>query len=119
MNVATHDHRPATASTVAGAAGGPSPGGGRRRRSDAGWWPLLFVGPFFLGVAVFYLFPIVQTAYFSLTDWGPFGGTTFVGADNWRSLLDDGEFRAPCSTPSSTSSSCCSACPSPSASPRC
>ncbi|SEF18911.1 carbohydrate ABC transporter permease [Jiangella alba] len=92
MNVATHDHRPATASTVAGAAGGPSPGGGRRRRSDAGWWPLLFVGPFFLGVAVFYLFPIVQTAYFSLTDWGPFGGTTFVGADNWRSLLDDGEF---------------------------
>ncbi|SDS54061.1 carbohydrate ABC transporter permease [Jiangella sp. DSM 45060] len=91
MSLTTHDHPPATTSTAAGRAGAPN-AGGRRRRSDSGWWPLLFAGPFFAGIVVFYLFPIVQTAYFSLTDWGPFGGTTFVGADNWRSLLDDDEF---------------------------
>ncbi|WP_083459648.1 carbohydrate ABC transporter permease [Jiangella muralis] len=91
MSLATHDRPPATTGTVAGRAGAPNPGS-RRRRSDSGWWPLLFAGPFFLGIAVFYLFPIVQTAYFSFTDWGPFGGVTFVGGENWRSLLSDDEF---------------------------
>ena len=64
----------------------------RRRGSDrSGWWTLLFVGPFFIGIAIFYLFPILQTAYFSLTEWGAFGGVEFVGLDNWIELLTDAE----------------------------
>ncbi len=63
----------------------------RRRRLSSGWWPLLFVGPFLVGIAVFYLFPILQTAYYSLTSWGPFGGVTFVGLENWATLFTDDE----------------------------
>ncbi|WP_375399565.1 carbohydrate ABC transporter permease [uncultured Amnibacterium sp.] len=50
---------------------------------------MLFVGPFFLGIVVFYLFPILQTAYFSFTTWGPFGGSTFSGLTNWIALVRD------------------------------
>jgi multiple sugar transport system permease protein len=70
---------------------GPGPAPRRRRRLSSGWWPLLFVGPFFLGIAVFYLFPIVQTAYYSFTSWGAFGGVTFVGLENWATLFTDDE----------------------------
>jgi multiple sugar transport system permease protein len=70
---------------------GPAPVARKRRRLSSGWWPLLFVGPFLLGIAVFYLFPILQTAYYSLTSWGAFGGVTFVGFENWAKLFTDGE----------------------------
>jgi len=77
------------ATSVASGAGAPR----RRRRSitSSGWWPILFVGPFMLGIAVFYLFPILQTAYFSFTNWGPFGGVTFTGFDNYVELAGDSE----------------------------
>jgi multiple sugar transport system permease protein len=86
-----------TARPAATSAAGPGPrvdrpAPQRRRRGgshSSGWWPLLFVGPFFAGVAVFNLFPILQTAYFSFTEWGPFGGATFTGFDNWAKLLSD------------------------------
>jgi multiple sugar transport system permease protein len=68
-------------------AAGPRPGVGRRNGSP--WWPVLFVGPFFLGIVVFYLFPIVQTASFSFTEWGAFGDSRFVGLDNYADFLQD------------------------------
>ncbi|ABS03649.1 sugar ABC transporter [Kineococcus radiotolerans SRS30216 = ATCC BAA-149] len=60
----------------------------RRIRRD-GWWPWLFVAPLTLGIAVFYLWPIAQTAWYSLTTFGVFGGATFSGIDNYRELLTD------------------------------
>jgi multiple sugar transport system permease protein len=78
--------RPAAAATAAGRPDRP-----RRRRTHDGWWAVLFVGPLIAGIAVFYFFPIVQTAYYSLTEWGPFGGATFVGMENWARLLSDDE----------------------------
>lgn len=63
-------------------------GPGRPLRRD-GAWPWLFVAPLLLGVAVFYLWPIVQTAWFSLTTWGVFGGATFSGTENFQRLLTD------------------------------
>jgi len=64
--------------------------GGRRRplRRD-GAWPLLFAGPLVAGIAVFYLWPVVQTAWFSLTTSEVFGGATFSGLDNYRQLFTD------------------------------
>lgn len=60
--------------------------------SDARWaW--LMIGPLFLGLTVFYLWPIVQTLYFSFTEWGPFGGHTWNGLDNYRQLIADEEVR--------------------------
>jgi multiple sugar transport system permease protein len=85
MTVST-DSRPAATPVAAGPAGRPA-----RRRGRANWWPLLFVGPFFAGIAVFYLVPIVQTAYYSFTEWGAFGGVTWTGLDNWSRLLSDSQ----------------------------
>jgi multiple sugar transport system permease protein len=54
-----------------------------------GAWPWLFVLPLMIGIAVFYLWPIIQTAYFSLTTWGVFGGSTFTGVANYVRLFAD------------------------------
>jgi multiple sugar transport system permease protein len=61
----------------------------RKLLGSDGWWPILFVLPLFAGIAVFYLFPIAQTAYYSFTSWGVFGGATFTGVDNYVKLLTD------------------------------
>lgn len=68
----------------------------RRRAGSApvsdGWWPVLFIAPLFLGVAVFYLWPILQTIYFSFTTWGAFGGVSWSGLDNYTHLFADPQF---------------------------
>lgn len=38
---------------------------------------------------VFYLWPIVQTFYFSFTEWGVFGGSTWTGLQNYTRLITD------------------------------
>ncbi|HTJ67121.1 MAG TPA: sugar ABC transporter permease [Actinospica sp.] len=55
----------------------------------SGWWALFFLAPTAVGLGVFYLWPLVQTLYFSFTSWGPFGGHTFSGLANYRALLHD------------------------------
>lgn len=42
-----------------------------------------------MGLAVFYLWPTVQTFYFSFTEYGVFGGYTWIGLDNYRGLIDE------------------------------
>lgn len=54
-----------------------------------GAWPWLFVLPLVAGIAIFYLWPILQTAYFSFTEWGVFGGSTWIGLDNYSALFTD------------------------------
>jgi multiple sugar transport system permease protein len=86
---AVADDRPATAPA-------PAPSAGRRGRRSVAVetaWAWLMVSPLLAGLGVFYLWPIVQTLYFSFTEWGPFGGHTWSGLDNYRRLLDDGEVR--------------------------
>jgi len=51
------------------------------------------ISPMVLGLSVFYLWPLVQTLYFSFTTWGPFGGHTWTGLDNYRRLVGDPEVR--------------------------
>ncbi|MFC1432551.1 carbohydrate ABC transporter permease [Streptacidiphilus sp. N1-3] len=77
----------------------PSPGGGRatwrrprRDRVVEALWGYAFIAPLGLGLAVFYLWPVLQTAYFSFTAWGAFGGHSWSGLDNYRQLLHDHEF---------------------------
>lgn len=62
----------------------------RRTTSSGEWrWAALFIGPTFLGLAVFYLWPVVRTLWISFTDTGPFGGSTWVGARNYQQLFAD------------------------------
>jgi len=57
-----------------------------------GWWPVLFVAPLLIGVGLFYLWPIVQTFWFSFTTFGVFGGQTFAGLSNYVQLVGDPTF---------------------------
>jgi multiple sugar transport system permease protein len=81
----------ATPAAVASAAG---PGRRRRswrRRGGEAFWGYLLIAPTGLGLAVFYLWPVLQTAYFSFTEWGPFGGHEWIGLGNYRTLVGDEE----------------------------
>lgn len=84
-----------TSSTIA-----PSAGGGARRSARVarptgsrgpnrtGAWPLLFVGPLMLGVAIFYYWPIVTNLIVSAQKTNAFGGSPrFVGAQNYIDLF--------------------------------
>ncbi len=67
--------------------------GGRRRRRPPGrewFWGYLMIAPTGLGLAIFYLYPIVRTLYFSFTDWGAFGNFEWTGLENYRALAEDG-----------------------------
>lgn len=89
----SRDTRPGS-STEALAAGAGSTGRrvSSRRQNDA-WWAWLMIAPMVLGLSVFYLWPLVQTLYFSFTEWGPFGGHTWSGLDNYQRLFGDPEVR--------------------------
>lgn len=63
---------------------------GRRPRRDR-LWGYGLIAPMALGLAVFYLWPIVQTLYLSFTESGVFGGQTWVGLDNFAALFGDEE----------------------------
>ncbi|WP_144760932.1 carbohydrate ABC transporter permease [Curtobacterium sp. 9128] len=94
----TSTPEPDTATTpVAGpartqhASGRGAPGGDRapRRGRTDGVWPWLFVLPLLVGVGTFYIWPIIQTFWYSFTTWGVFGGATFSGLANYGRLLAD------------------------------
>jgi cellobiose transport system permease protein len=60
---------------------------------DGGVSPYLYIAPFFIAFAVFGVFPLVYTAYLSLTDRKLIGGTThFIGLDNYVALIHDSYF---------------------------
>jgi multiple sugar transport system permease protein len=73
--------------------GGAAPAAGARRRGrgprTSGWWALFFLAPTGIGLGVFYIWPVIQTLYYSFTSWGPFGGHSFTGLANYRALLHD------------------------------
>ena len=60
-----------------------------RRRALAG---MLFVLPCVLFVAVFFLTPLVMTAWMSLNNWPLLGAHHFIGLGNYQELLSDRAF---------------------------
>jgi multiple sugar transport system permease protein len=52
-------------------------------------WGYLLVAPLMLGLLIFYIWPIFQTFYFSLTKWGDFGTYRWAGFTNYARLLHD------------------------------
>src|SRR5215216_1809453 len=79
--------------TTAGDAGAPvKPAGAsglRRRRLLTAW---LFMVPLLIINVLVILGPSVATIYYSLTDWAGIGPAEFVGLQNYRDLLADGDF---------------------------
>lgn len=64
-------------------AAAPSPGS---RNQRAAYW---FIAPLGIGFALFYFWPLLQTFYFSFTEFGAFGGHTFIGTDNYARVIQD------------------------------
>jgi multiple sugar transport system permease protein len=62
-----------------------------RRRDDrrAAWWFLL---PALAGFAVFYGYPAIRGAWYSVTDYSMLNTPEFVGAENYTRLVHDGKF---------------------------
>ncbi len=58
------------------------------------WTPYLYLLPALLVYGGFLLYPVVRTAQFSLYEWSGFGPATFVGLDNYMSLVTDQRFLA-------------------------
>ncbi|MGW2227169.1 carbohydrate ABC transporter permease [Streptomyces formicae] len=61
----------------------PRPGS---RNQRAAYW---FIAPLGIGFALFYFWPLLQTFYFSFTEFGAFGGHTFIGTDNYARVIQD------------------------------
>ncbi|PGS54432.1 sugar ABC transporter permease [Bacillus sp. AFS041924] len=59
-----------------------------RKRSDY-FWAYLMIAPTMIGLTIFYLWPIIQTIYFSFTEWGAFGQYEWTGLDNYKRMLGD------------------------------
>ncbi|HHG91078.1 MAG TPA: sugar ABC transporter permease [Devosia sp.] len=55
----------------------------------AGW---IFLAPFLVSLSVFFLWAIVRTAWFSLTDYDLFGTPSFIGLENYVRLVSDDLF---------------------------
>lgn len=84
-----------TSSTTA-AAGRVIPvrrGGVRSRRLGNDWiWAYMLIAPTAIGLAVFTVWPAVQTFAFSFTEWGAFGGHEWIGLENYADVLQDPRF---------------------------
>jgi raffinose/stachyose/melibiose transport system permease protein len=67
-----------------------APGGGLRRKQLLTAW--LFMVPLLVINVLVILGPSVATVYYSLTEWSGIGPAEFVGLQNYRELLADGDF---------------------------
>jgi len=76
-----------TASTAASRSGtGTSPTRRERRRRDT-LRNLAFLSPWLVGTGLFFLYPLVSTAYFSLVRYDGFSPPRFTGLRNWTFVL--------------------------------
>jgi multiple sugar transport system permease protein len=77
--------------------GSPGGNGPKRRRwnrmtrADA-FWGYAMIAPGLIGLLIFYIWPMLQTFYFSFTEWGPFGDAEWTGLANYRELFSGPEF---------------------------
>ncbi|MFB7215817.1 carbohydrate ABC transporter permease [Streptomyces sp. NPDC056255] len=70
----------------------PRPAGPPVRRARRSWTGWGFIGPFVVVFALVFLAPLGYSIYLSLFRTRLIGGTTFVGVDNYRQALQDGQF---------------------------
>jgi multiple sugar transport system permease protein len=73
---------------VAIAVAQPRPGRRRARRREA-MGALLFISPWLVGFLVFTAWPMIYSAYLSLTDYDVINDPEFIGLDNYVRLFED------------------------------
>jgi multiple sugar transport system permease protein len=65
-----------------------------RIRMTEARWAAVMLAPTALGLGVFYLWPVVQTLYYSFTEWTGFGAHHWAGLANYTRLMHDPEVAA-------------------------
>src|SRR3954452_8247119 len=68
----------------------PRPRRLRRRGGRRAWW--LWLLPAAALTALFTVYPAIASVRLSLYDWAGYGAKTYTGAENYRTLWDDGVF---------------------------
>ena len=63
--------------------------GKMKKRKDVNRYGYFFIAPFFIGVMVFVLYPMLDSLRTSLTDWQGFGEMNFVGLENYADILQN------------------------------
>ncbi|MDT6985944.1 carbohydrate ABC transporter permease [Streptomyces lusitanus] len=61
----------------------------RAKRRRSALRTAAFLAPWLIGFGVFFAYPLVSTAYFSLMKYNGFGTPTFRGLDNWTYVFQD------------------------------
>ncbi len=61
----------------------------KKYAKDEVFWGYFFLAPLLIGILSLYIMPVFSTIYYSFTEWGKFGGTTFIGLDNYKKLFQD------------------------------
>jgi multiple sugar transport system permease protein len=79
-------------STTTTAAGRKRPSRRGGRLGGEARWAFLLIAPTGIGLAVFTIWPAIQTFGYSFTKWGAFGGHTWIGIDNYVTVLTDPVF---------------------------
>ena len=64
-----------------------------KRKMSLGLISLLFLLPALLFYAIFELWPIIQTIWYSLYDWNGIDESTFVGLRNYKTVFTDPDLR--------------------------
>ena len=54
---------------------------------------IFFLIPALALYLIFFIFPFIQTAFFSFTDWDGFSDARWVGLDNFKAIMTDSVFR--------------------------
>ncbi|PRB63562.1 carbohydrate ABC transporter permease [Microbacterium sp. MYb45] len=64
----------------------------RRSPKYDGVWPWIFLVPILVPLAIFFIWPLLRTFYYSFTTWGFFGDVSWAGIDNYVRLFNDPDF---------------------------
>lgn len=61
----------------------------KKYSKDEVFWAFVFLAPLLIGIVSLYIVPVFSTIYYSFTEWGKFGGTKWIGLDNYKHLFQD------------------------------
>jgi multiple sugar transport system permease protein len=59
------------------------------RRRAGGWWPFLFLAPWFIGLFGLTIYPMLDSLYLSFTDFNLLTPAKWIGAQNYTRMFND------------------------------
>ncbi len=63
----------------------------KNRKTGEWGWGYFFIAPLLIGLIAFYIYPFIQSFFYSFTDINTFNQAKFVGLDNYKKMLLDKE----------------------------